>query len=342
MNRVFGGAARGSRSAIARDTLACCERGYIEVESTHERVEIGDAVRYARENTETLLPNDLRGLMREAATRNDDSNASQFNTVIEFVEETTLEAAVALCEMLRNENVQNENDDDDEKERKFCAILNFASAKNPGGGFLGGASAQEESLARSSALYECIKDSDMYRINRKDNARLVYHDVAVYSPRVPFFKRDSGETVAPFLAGVLTMPAPNGGCLRRGVSRAELADAVARRVHAVLAIAAAHGHTHLVLGAYGCGVFKNDVDSVARQFHRALNGAFRGRFAHVRFAIIGPNFAPFRDAYGRVSSAGAGEVARERIKFVDVPAQRNQDDNNNNNNANDDDDNDEP
>src|SRR5258705_8268933 len=36
------------------------------------------------------------------------------------------------------------------------AVLNFASAKNPGGGFLGSARAQEEDLARASALYPCL------------------------------------------------------------------------------------------------------------------------------------------------------------------------------------------
>lgn len=36
------------------------------------------------------------------------------------------------------------------------AALNFASAKHPGGGFLGGAKAQEEDLARGSALYDCL------------------------------------------------------------------------------------------------------------------------------------------------------------------------------------------
>lgn len=308
-------AGRGSRSGIAKDTLQCCERGFIELSASHERVDIADHIDHARSNTETLLPNDLRALMRDAVRVSEDASAPKFETIVEFAPETTLVAARALCESLQNaENAENPGSDDD-GERRFCAILNFASAKNPGGGFLGGASAQEESLARSSALYACIKDSEMYRINRGDNMRLVYNDVAVYSPRVPFFKLDDGTTVAPFRAGVLTMPAPNGGCLRRGVSRAELSAAVARRVNAVLAMAASHGHTHLVLGAYGCGVFKNDVASVALHFHRALNGVFRGRFARVRFAITGANFEPFRAAYLASANGGVGE----RITFVDLP-----------------------
>ena len=45
------------------------------------------------------------------------------------------------------------------------ALLNFASARNPGGGFLGGSNAQEESLARCSALYACLKDNPMYAYN---------------------------------------------------------------------------------------------------------------------------------------------------------------------------------
>ena len=45
-------------------------------------------------------------------------------------------------------------------------VLNFASAHKPGGGFLSGARAQEESLARSSTLYPCLLKSGMYEHHR--------------------------------------------------------------------------------------------------------------------------------------------------------------------------------
>jgi uncharacterized protein (TIGR02452 family) len=46
-------------------------------------------------------------------------------------------------------------------------VLNFASAKNPGGGFLNGAMAQEESLAASSGLYgTLLRNQGYYEANR--------------------------------------------------------------------------------------------------------------------------------------------------------------------------------
>jgi len=68
-------------------------------------------------------------------------------------------------------------------------VLNFASAKNPGGGFLRGARAQEESLARASALYECIRGSAMYAHHRA-HGDCIYTDWMIHSPEVPVFRDD--------------------------------------------------------------------------------------------------------------------------------------------------------
>ena len=77
--------------------------------------------------------------------------------------------------------------------------LNFANGIHPGGGFLGGARAQEEVLCRSSALYQTLVDDPMYEEHRKrplpDST-----DWAIYSPDVPVFRADDGTALQTFLA----------------------------------------------------------------------------------------------------------------------------------------------
>src|SRR5208283_225998 len=95
------------------------------------------------------------------------------DTRIEVANETTLSAGKRLIEA-------------------GCSpvLLNFASAKSPGGGFLNGALAQEEYLARSSCLYQCIRSNPMYAFHRANNDPL-YTDYAIYSPGVPVIRDDN-------------------------------------------------------------------------------------------------------------------------------------------------------
>jgi len=178
-----------------------------------------------------------------------------------------------------------------------CVALNFASAKNPGGGFLGGAQAQEESLARSSALYPCIaNERAFYGANRAARS-VLYLDLALYSPRVPFFRDDNGGWFdAPVYADVLTCAAPNASALRHHgrFDADECARTLRRRAELVLAVAAHHGAERLVLGAWGAGVFGNDPDVVARAFADPLRGAFAGAFAEIVFAVPDPSGANHR------------------------------------------------
>ncbi|AKV04143.1 hypothetical protein AKJ09_10806 [Labilithrix luteola] len=168
-------------------------------------------------------------------------------------------------------------------------ILNFASAKNPGGGFLGGAQAQEESLARSSALYACIHRSPMYAHHREISDCL-YTSWMIYSPGVPIVRDDgTGELLdVPWRAAFLTAPAPNARVvLERDPTRTgDIEQAMEDRIAKALAIAARHGHKRLVLGAWGCGVFGNDPAMVASLFERALAGRFFGAFEDVVFAVF--------------------------------------------------------
>lgn len=168
-----------------------------------------------------------------------------------------------------------------------CA-LNFASAKHPGGGFLGGARAQEESLCRSSGLYGCINGDPMYREHAPTRGGF-YTNAAIYSPGVPVFRGDDGDLLPdPFRCGFVTAPAVNAGTYLKdgGGKQKEVTREMADRIDKVLTIMAGHGHDAAVLGAWGCGVFKNDPDLIATLFREALVTRFSGCFRMVVFAVL--------------------------------------------------------
>jgi uncharacterized protein (TIGR02452 family) len=165
------------------------------------------------------------------------------------------------------------------------AALNFASARHPGGGFLGGARAQEESLCRASGLHTCLSGRPMYAHHSRVRDPM-YSDWVLHSPEVPVFRGDDGALLErPWTAGFLTAAAPQAKALPPA-RRAELPAAYAGRISRVLAVAAATGHDAVVLGAWGCGAFGGDAEVVAEQFRLALHGPFRGVFAAVVFAVL--------------------------------------------------------
>lgn len=174
---------------------------------------------------------------------------------------------------------------------EHVACLNFASSRSPGGGFLKGAQAQEECLARASALYAClVAQEKFYDLNRAAATRLNL-DLFVWSPLVPFFRLDDSRLrQSPSLASIITAAAPD---LRQGqppenFSDEKVQNTFIKRAGLVLRIAAAHGVTHLVLGAWGCGVFLNDPGVVAKAFRHHLtgSGACVRAFEQVVFAIV--------------------------------------------------------
>ncbi|MEU6577978.1 TIGR02452 family protein [Streptomyces sp. NPDC046805] len=171
------------------------------------------------------------------------------------------------------------------------AVLNFASARNPGGGYLNGAQAQEEALCRGSALYTCLLRAPEFYEHHRTHRDPLYSDRVIHSPAVPVFRDDRGALLdEPYPAGFLTAAAPNAGVVRRTAPEraAELPRALAVRAERVLETAAAHGYRRLVLGAWGCGVFRNDPAQVAGAFRTLLGpgGRFSRSFEHVVFGVL--------------------------------------------------------
>jgi uncharacterized protein (TIGR02452 family) len=183
------------------------------------------------------------------------------------------------------------------------ACLVFASARHPGGGFLNGAQAQEESVARSSALYACQRAAEPFYTFHRELRELTYSDRVIYSPDVPVFRDDHGDLLPqPYPVTFLTSAAPNRSAIARNQPHllADIPGVLARRSSRVLKIAAAHGHRRLVLGAWGCGVFGNDPALVAETFATALRD--HPYFERVVFAVLDhqhgtPTYAAFARAF---------------------------------------------
>ncbi|MFE3068669.1 TIGR02452 family protein [Streptomyces sp. NPDC059247] len=191
------------------------------------------------------------------------------------------------------------------------AVLNFASARNPGGGYLNGAQAQEEALCRDSALYTTLLRAPAYYAHHREDRDALYTDRVIHSPRVPVFRDERGALLGtPFTVGFLTSPAPNAGVVhRRTPERAALLPAaLASRAERVLETAAAAGYRRLVLGAWGCGVFRNDPEQVAGAFRALLTGEgrFAGHFEEIVFAVLDrAQGTPTLAAFTRVFAAPA-------------------------------------
>lgn len=176
--------------------------------------------------------------------------------------------------------------------------LNFANGIQPGGGFLNGARAQEEVLCRSSALCRTLVDDPMYEVHRR-RPQPDSTDWAIYSPDVPVFRQDDGTALdQPWLLNFITCAAPYAPA----IGQPESGNLLQKRIHRVLAIAKAFGHSALVLGAWGCGAFGNDPHRTAVDFRAALENEFRGAFSDIVFAITDWSserkfLGPFRDVF---------------------------------------------
>jgi uncharacterized protein (TIGR02452 family) len=170
-------------------------------------------------------------------------------------------------------------------------VLNFASARNPGGGFLGGSQAQEESLARSSALYESLLSVPEYYERHRRMRSLLYSDAMIVSPACPVIRDDDGTLLnEPVAVTFITSPAPNAGAIAENQPE-DLPQA---------------GCRNLILGAWGCGVFRNEPSTVAAVFARQLarGGRWAQQFERVAFAVLDrsstqENYRAFERAYNR-------------------------------------------
>lgn len=276
------------RKAIARETLEILDRGYYD--GPAGRVEIADLHRASVEASR-FFPAEERPVLPP--------QKEEETTRFLLWSRSTVRAVMDLTE----------------QGAERIGVLNFASAKNPGGGFLNGAMAQEESLAASGGLYPTLTRHEEYYRRNRTCGTFVYTDCAIYSPDVVFFRDEQFRLVErPVTASVLTLPAVNlGQVIQKGEDRKAARAAMKKRMSRALELFAAMGDRTLVLGAYGCGVFRNDPREVARWWEELLTPtetgaaqdgpALWGRFPLVVFAVMDPSrrgqsYRAFEEVFG--------------------------------------------
>jgi uncharacterized protein (TIGR02452 family) len=257
---------RDIRVEIAKQTIDILERGdYIN--KNNKKVEIGTSLELAKKESYLYRPQDFKKLENEASMV---LSQTHFDTTIEITNESTIDAVIRLSSI-------------------NTACLNFASAKNPGGGFLNGSQAQEESLARATGLYPCINQmKEMYGYNRSLKTCL-YSDYMIFSKQVPVIRDTNDDLLDEYReVSIITAPAVNTGVVRqREPENIDIIEStMQRRISMIFNIAIINQIDTLILGAWGCGVFQNDPKVVAQLFAEQINSKYKNAFKKIVFAII--------------------------------------------------------
>ncbi|KAG6820166.1 hypothetical protein H0H93_004429 [Arthromyces matolae] len=217
-------------------------------------------------------------------------------TEFSVLEISTLEAARLLASSAGTEKV---------------GVLNFASAKNPGGGFLTGAQAQEESIARASTLYPTLmtrQAQNFYTLHKEKSQNGYYSHAMIYSPKVVVFRGDDDTWLDPIEVDIVTSPAVNAGVVRKSAfgklspeqTERKIERIMKERMGRILFLFEQQGVKHLVLGSFGTGVFQNNVSRIGAIWSELLtapDARYKHSFSRVVFGILGnKTFTDFKGA----------------------------------------------
>ena len=210
------------------------------------------------------------------------------------------------------------------------ALVNFASPIEPGGGFEEGTNGQEEQLCYSSELAGFMKQvlikfstedrRDFFPLNNHQDRQPgepLKHEKVVYTPHVKFFRSNAAHHYAflekPFAVGIISSAAVSQPPLDLHSSDnpiyrdANDSDYVKEAIHSQLDTAYRAGHDTAILGAFGCGSFKNPPLAVALLYRQVIEAHFKKAFKKIIFAILDDpvkgehnpegNFKPFAQIF---------------------------------------------
>lgn len=156
---------------------------------------------------------------------------------------------------------------------KTC-VLNMASSKKPGGGVKNGAIAQEECLFRCSNLTHVVSE-DFYPLKTNE---------CLYTKDAIFFKDfDYNYMKEEIISDVITIPAIN----LNNEELIDYSDITKNKIRLMLSLAISNNVENIILGSFGCGVFKNDPKIISQMFYDILiDEGYNKYFRNIVFSII--------------------------------------------------------
>ena len=177
------------------------------------------------------------------------------------------------------------------------AVLNMSNRQTPGGGVLNGAGAQEETVFRRTnifrSLYQFARFAENYGIRRSAfHYPMDQNFGGIYTPSVTVFREEEGNGFRlmeePRELSFISVAGMNRPQLKPdGMIVDYLLEPIRHKIRTILRIGLVHGHDSLVLGALGCGAFRNPPSQIARLFHEVLmEKEFADKYRHISFAIL--------------------------------------------------------
>lgn len=248
------------RDAPLRDILKSCHQGYY-VNNNSEKVLLTDIIYHCLSNTVYFEANHeftIPPLTTKLEGR------------IEIRKETTIQATYRMVVKENRTNV--------------CA-LNFGNAFRPGGNVLSGAKAQEESLCRASALYYSLLQEQASQFYKNHVGKgPTSSNALIYTPDCPAWKGDFGNLDKPYTVSFITSAAVNNNGF---VDKQTVKNIQNERIKQIIKCAIAIGVKNFVLGAFGCGMFRNDPVDIAQSFKKYLvDDEMRFYFDSISFSIF--------------------------------------------------------
>ena len=320
-----GGYMRTDNIAVLQDTLRILDQGYYKTADKKIKLKL---TRQQMEEARVFLP-------REVKAVSESKDFEHYHVLGRCGYSCVNEDSFTLA----RKRTEEFSYDLEEADAKPVLVLNLANPVHPGGGVRKGSKAQEEDLCRKSSLLVSLESRNALPYYEYNRSLYTYmgSDAVIIHPQVEIIKDEKGNLLDDtVIVAVMTCAAPMLRDGMEGMSQSEYEAMVYQRITGMLKVAAYLGYKYLVLGAFGCGAFRNDARVVSDLFYKALKELdYDGMkesdlFRRIDFAVMdhsgsqynfkqfNRNFSHFYRDEDRDEANNAAKRRREKKIYLDA------------------------